>query len=113
MSTPTSAVTLQFRVHLIRMHGDPINPTLRVILVEAASAQAVYEGFGPWPECMRWIGALATIGVSGDELANVRQLLDQNRLVTMKDQVRASMDALESLGLHRADSYAPSHSSAT
>jgi len=110
MSKSRSAVTHQFRVHLIRLHGHQSSPTLRVILVEATSAQAVYEGFGPWPECMRWIGELTSCGISGDELVLVQQLLDQKRLVTMKDEVRASLDALESLGLHRADSYPAAHS---
>ncbi len=104
MSKALPVDTLQFRVHLIRVHGRPRTPSLRVILVETTSAQAVYEGFGSWSKCMRWIGELSSIGIRGDELALVRKLLDQERLVTMKDEVRASLDTLELLGLHRVDS---------
>ena len=104
MSQSPSAVTLAFRAHLIRVDGPRSSPNLRLILAEAASARMVYEGFGSWLECMRWIGALTRIGISGDELALIRQQLDQKRLATMKDEVLASPDELESLGLHRADS---------
>ncbi len=104
MSKALPVTTLPFRVHLIRVHGQQSIPSLRVILVEAKSAKAVYEGFGSWPECMGWIRELSSFGISGDELINVQKLLDQERLVTMKDEVRASLDTLESLGFHRVDS---------
>jgi hypothetical protein len=96
--------TLPFRVHLIRIPGRKSSPTLRLLLVEATSGQAVYEGFGSWSKCMRWIVQLSIIGIPRDELAAVRKRLDRNRLVTMNDQVWASLVELESLGLHRADS---------
>jgi hypothetical protein len=104
MSKALPLDTLLFRVHLIRVHGSQSNPTLRLILVESKSAQPVYEGFGSWMQCMRWIGELSGTGIRGDELAPVRRLLDKQRLVTMKDEVRASMNALEALGLNRVDS---------
>jgi hypothetical protein len=104
MSNVLPVIKLPFRVHLIRMHGRKSRPTLRVLLVEATSAQAVYEGFGSWSKCTRWINQLSSIGISRDELTLARKLLDQNRLVTVKDEVQASPDELNSLGLHRADS---------
>jgi hypothetical protein len=103
MSKALPAAAFPFRVHLIRIHGNKDNPTLRVLLVEATNAQAVYEGFGSWSECMRWISQLSNITILRSELAIVRKLLDQERMVTMKNEVRASGDELESLGLHRAD----------
>ena len=104
MSKALPMMKLPFRVHLIRMYGRKSNPTLRVLLVEVTSAQAVYEGFGSWAKCTRWIHRLSEAGISRGELALIRKLLDQNRLVTTKDEVRASPDELMSLGLHRADS---------
>jgi hypothetical protein len=103
MTTVPLAGTLLFRVYLIRMHGSENAPTLRLILVEAANTHAVYEGFGSWPECVRWISRLSNMDVFRDDLAAVRRLLDQKRLVTIKSEVRASVDAIESLGLHRVD----------
>jgi hypothetical protein len=103
MSKAHPAATLPFRVHLIRVHGSKNNPTLRVLLVEVTSAQTVYEGFGSWSKCMRWINQLSNFGILRDELVAVRKLLGQERLVTMKDEVRASLDELGALGLHRAD----------
>ena len=93
-------VTLPFRAHLFRIHGDK---TVRILLVETTSAQAVYEGFGPWSKCRRWIKRLAPSGVSKDELAIVRKLLDRKQLATIRN-VRASVHDLEALGFHRADS---------
>ncbi len=92
---------LPFRVHLIRIHGR--SPTLRFLLVEATSAQAVYEGFASWSKCMRWMVQLSKAGIAGKELAAARKRLDQNLLVTISDEVWASVEELESLGLHRAD----------
>jgi hypothetical protein len=94
---------LPFRIHLIRVHGRKGNLTVRVLLVETTSAQAVYEGFASWSKCRRWIKQLSNIGTSGYELAAVRKLLDQKRLATIKE-VQASLYDLEALGLHRADS---------
>ena len=94
---------LSFRIHLIRIHGRKNSLTVRVMLVETTSAQAVYEGFGSWSKCRRWINQLSSIGISRYELAAVRKLLDQKRLATIKE-VQASLYDIEALGLHRADS---------
>ena len=94
---------LSFRVHLIRIDGRKGKLAVRVMLVETTSAQAVYEGFGSWSKCRRWINQLSSIGISRYELAAVRKLLDRKRLATIKE-VRASLYDLEALGLHRADS---------
>jgi hypothetical protein len=103
MSNAFPVVKLPFRVHLIRIQGRKGNLTVRVLLVETTSAQAVYEGFGSWPKCRRWINQLSTVRVSKDELAVVQKLLDRKQLATIKE-VRASLHDLELLGLHRADS---------
>jgi hypothetical protein len=94
---------LPFRIHLIGIHGRKGRLTVRVLLVEITSAQAVYEGFGSWSKCSRWINQLSSIGISKGELTVVRKLLDQKKLATIKE-VRASRHDLEALGLHRADS---------
>ena len=69
---------------------------------ETTSAVAIYEGFGAWSTCKRWIERLSDIGLSPDELAVVRNSLERRRLVTIQE-VRASLDEIELLGLHRAD----------
>ena len=94
---------LPFRIHLIRVQGRKGSVTVRVLLVETTSAQAVYEGLGSWSKCRRWINQLSSIDISRNELAVIRKLLDQKRLATIKE-VQASLCDLEALGLHRADS---------
>jgi hypothetical protein len=94
---------LPFRIHLIRIYERKSALTVRVMLVETTSAQPVYEGFGSWSKCRRWINQLSSVRVSRGELAVVRKLLDQRRLATILE-VRASPYDLESLGLHRVDS---------
>jgi hypothetical protein len=102
MNNAPPAVRLSFRVHLIRIHGPESTPVVRVLLVETTSAVAIYEGFGAWSTCKRWIERLSDIGLSPDELAVVRNSLERRRLVTIQE-VRASLDEIELLGLHRAD----------
>lgn len=95
---------LPFRIHLIRMHERRKGSlTVRVMFVEIASAQAVYEGFGSWSKCTRWINQLSSIRVSRSELAVVRKLLDRKQLATIKE-VQASAGELEAIGLCRVDS---------
>ena len=94
---------LPFRIHLIRVPGRKGSVTVRVLLVETTSAQAVYEGFVSWSKCRRWINQLSSIRISRYELAVIQKLLDRKRLATIKE-VEASLYDLEALGLHRADS---------
>lgn len=93
---------LPFRIHLIRMYERKGTLTVRVMLVETTGAQAVYEGFGSWTKCRRWINQLSSIRISRYELAVIRKLLDQKRLATIRE-VHASLYDLEALGLQRAD----------
>jgi hypothetical protein len=74
-----------------------------VLLVEIANAQAVYVGCGTWQECTEWIIQLFSGDILSDELSIAQKRLDQNLLVTMKDEVRVPLSQLELLGFHRAD----------
>ncbi len=92
-----------FHLLFITMHGPESDPTVRVLLVEATGAQAVYEGFGSWSECERWVIQISGSAVPGDQLAAVRKRLGEKRSATIRE-VLASLDDLDSIGLHRANS---------
>ena len=93
---------LSFRVHLIRVYGRKRDHTVRVLLVETTSVQAVYEGFASLSKCMRWINRLSAKSITKDELRAVLKLLERKKLATIQD-ILASPHDLESLGLLRAD----------
>jgi hypothetical protein len=94
-------VRLSFRVHLIRIHGPEVEPTVRGLLVETTNALAVYEGFGRWSQWKLWIGQISESVIQRDKLAAAHKRLDQNKMATI--EVRATLDDLDSVGLRRAD----------
>jgi hypothetical protein len=94
---------IAFRAYLIRLHGPESGPTIRVLLVEASKARSIYEGFGSWPQCERWIGQLTGWIIPRDVLADLRKRLDQKQLATI-NVVRTSVEDIESVGLSRVDS---------
>jgi len=91
-----------FRAYFIRLDGSECDPTIRVILVESADARAVYEAFGTWLQCRRWITQVSECAIFGDQLNVVRKRLELNCLATIKT-VRASVVDLEFAGFRRAD----------
>jgi hypothetical protein len=75
---------------------------VRVMLTRTTSAQVVYAGFRSWARCQRWIKRLSSNLMREDELAMVRKRLRRKRLATT-NEVRASVQDIESLGLYRID----------
>jgi hypothetical protein len=94
---------IAFRAYLIRLHGPESGPTIRVLLVEASKARSIYEGFGSWPQCERWIGQLTGWITPRDVLADLHKRLEQKQLATI-NVVRTSVQDIESAGLSRVDS---------
>ena len=102
MNNVHPAIRLLFRVHFIRMNGPESNPTVRVLLVETAGAHSIYEGFGSWAQCRRWVAQITESAIFGDEMAAVEKRLEMKRMATIKE-VHVSLYDLESVGFHRAD----------
>ena len=100
VSESLSTIRHSFRMHFIRMHGPEIDPTVRVLLVETTNAEAVYEGFGSWPQCKLWIMQISEFAISGNQLAAIHKRLDLKRLATIQE-VRASLFDIDSIGLQR------------
>lgn len=102
MDNDLPTVRYSFRAHFMRVIGPECDPTVRVLLVETADAKAVYEAFGTWLQCRRWITQISECAIFGDQLAVVQKCLQLNRLATIKN-LRASVADLESTGFRRAD----------
>jgi len=90
-----------FLAHFIRIEGPESDPTVRVLLVEASAGQTIYEGFGTWPQCRRWIALVSTCGIFADQFASIERLLQMKRLATIKEFHVSTCD-LESFGFRRA-----------
>jgi hypothetical protein len=103
MSNVLPTVKLTFRVYFICIHGPESRPMVRVLLVEAGSAQVIYDGLGSWPQCRRWIEQLSGDMMPEHEVAIIQKRLRRKRLTAIKE-VRASLLDIESLGLCRVDS---------
>jgi hypothetical protein len=96
-------VQQSFRIHFIRVYGTEKRRTVRVLLVEIPGAQVVYEGYGSWSKCTRWIKRIPSVSIPKSEWEVVRKLLDRKQLATIQE-VSASLRDLDSLGLSRVDS---------
>jgi len=94
---------LFFRVHFMRIHGPESDPIIRVLLVETTKAQTIYEGFGTWPECRRWVAQISECAIFGDQFAAVEKRLEVNQLATISE-TQISLGRLEAVGFRRADS---------
>jgi hypothetical protein len=92
---------LSFHVYFIRLHGPENDLTVRVLFVETAGAQTIYEGFGSWSQCEFWIGQLTEWIIPRDVLAGLRKRLEQKRLATI-NKVRVSVHDIESIGFQRS-----------
>jgi hypothetical protein len=103
MNNTLPLVTLSFRAYFMRIHGPAINPTVRVLLVEATGAQIIYERSGSWSQCERWMAKLTNCVIAREDLAVVRKRLEQKRLASI-NEVRTSQHDLDSVGFRRADS---------
>jgi hypothetical protein len=84
------------------MHGLESDPTVRVLLVESTGALVIYEGFGSWLQCKRWIAQLSGYVTLRDQLAAVQKRLELKQLATIKE-IWTSLHELESVGFHRVD----------
>jgi len=93
---------LSFRVHFMRIIGPEPDPTVRVLLVETSKAQTIYEGFGTWSQCRRWVTQISECAIFGDQLAVVEKRLELKRLATI-EEIEVSLGRLESAGFRRAD----------
>jgi hypothetical protein len=83
------------------MNGPGSELTVRVILVERMGIGCVYEGFGTWRQCRRWIVQISGCVILAEQFAAVQKCLELNRLATI-DEVQASFYDLESVGFRRA-----------
>jgi hypothetical protein len=93
---------LSFHAYFIRLHGPESDLTVRVLLVETVKGQTIYEGFGSWSQCERWIGQLTGWITPRDLLPVLRKRLEQKQLATIS-VVLASVQDIESAGLSRVD----------
>jgi hypothetical protein len=91
-----------FCVLFIRMHGPEIDPTVRVLLIETSRANTVYEGFGSWSQCERWVAKISGREIPRDQLSLVQKRLELKHLATI-EELQASLVDLDSVGLSRAD----------
>jgi hypothetical protein len=73
-----------------------------MLLVATAGDSAVYESFGSWPKCLRWMKHLSRSGVSSHDLSVVKKLFERYQYATFAE-VTASTDDLESQGYRRVD----------
>ena len=101
MDNDLPGARLSFRIYFIRLCGPESDLTVRVLLVDTARAQTIYEGIGSWPQCERWIGQLTGWITPRNVLADIRKRLDQKQLATI-NKVRASIHDIESIGLQRS-----------
>jgi hypothetical protein len=102
MSDGLQTDRLSFRVHFMRIKGPESDPTVRVLLVETIKARTIYEGFGTWLQCRRWVTRISECAILGDQFATVEKRLELNRWA-MIEGLWASPYDLESVGFHRAD----------
>jgi hypothetical protein len=91
-----------FRVLFIWISGPLPDPTVRVVLVGTTGVRAVYEGMKPWSRCKRWSGGLRGMKVPEDSLAQVCKTFERTQFAII-EEAQASLEDLQSLGLHRAD----------
>lgn len=91
-----------FRVHFIRTDGRESDPTVRVLLIETSAGQTIYEGFGTWSQCRRWVAQISECAILGDQLAAIQKRLEMKSLATI-EEIQVSLNALESAGFRRAD----------
>lgn len=91
-----------FRVHFIRVHGPEKNSIVRILLVEMPMPASIYEGFGSWTKCRRWLKKLSHASISVEEWSVVRKRLDRKRLATIQEMT-ASLHDIDSMGLSRVD----------
>jgi len=83
-----------FRIHFIRVDGTEKRLTVRILLVVIPGAQVVYEGFGSWSKCIRWIERIPGVSIPKGDWAAARKLLDRKQLATIQE-VSASLRDLE------------------
>jgi len=84
------------------MNGPETNPTVRVLLVETTGAMLIYERFGNWNQCRRWVAQISEYAVFGDEFAAIEKRLEMKRLATI-NEIHVSSCDLESEGFCRVD----------
>lgn len=102
MSEATISDDLVFQVHLIWMSGPQRNPTVRMLLVASAGAQAVYEGLGSWLTYSRWISRFLWRDVQLGKLRSVNKILMRDKYAGLRE-LRIPPGELESCGLLRVD----------
>jgi hypothetical protein len=85
------------------MNAQDRDPTVRVILVETTELRTIYESFGTWRECKRWITLVSGCVIHPDQFAAAQKRLKLNRLATI-NEVEASVNDLELVGFRRAGS---------
>jgi hypothetical protein len=103
INAPT--IRLSFRVHFIPLNGPANDPEVRVLLVETANAQSIYEASGTWAQCRRWVVQISGCVILADQFAAIQKRLEMKSLATIKE-VQVSLCALESVGFRRADGQA-------
>ena len=102
VSESSYAAEVVVRIHLIWMAGPRRDPKVRVLLVEASGAQAVYERVDSWFACSQWLDQVLGAGALDDELAVAKEAFLRDQYATVKD-VRVLAHTLESGAFHRVD----------
>lgn len=73
-----------------------------MLWVAPSETPAVYEGFGTWNKCIKWINKLSDIETATHDWINTYKLLERDQYV-MIPCVYASVHQLEMLGFERVD----------
>jgi hypothetical protein len=102
MITPCNDVITSFSAILIRIRKHSGKPTVRLMLVETAKTRAVYERFGTWGQCERWLASFMSSSVAKNKLVGVQKHLGRKNLAIIVS-VMVSRCQLECLGFPRAD----------
>jgi len=102
MKDPVQSVQTTFCVHLIAISGSKRRPKVRMLFVETAGADVVYEGQGSWSKCIRWIKQLTVVNSDKPDLAAAKKEFGRGQYATLPE-VRASVLDIESMGLQRVD----------
>ena len=101
INTSPPTIRNSFRAFFIRMKGPGSGLAVRVILIETAGTESIYEGFGTWRQFRRRIVQISGCVILWEQFAVVQKRLELNRMATI-DEVQASFHDLESVGFRRA-----------
>jgi hypothetical protein len=101
MNNTFPTIQLSFRAYFIRMKGHESELMVRVILVGNTGTKSIYERFGTWRQCRRWIVQISGSVILAEQFTAVQKCLELNRLATIAE-LQVSPHDLESVGFRYA-----------